>query len=67
MSIFVESDEALLEQLIYYRGLGYTQEEIQDRMDISQQTLSRWFAKIKELEKDGQLYVAVTVDFERIR
>ena len=52
----------LIEDLIYYRGLGYGQEEISQKIDVPQSTVSRWLKKIKELEEEGRMSVSIGVN-----
>ena len=41
-------DVQKLRKVVILRGLGYSQEEISERTDVSQQALSRWFRELKE-------------------
>ena len=41
-------DVQKLRKVVILRGLGYSQEEISERTDVSQQALSRWFKELKE-------------------
>lgn len=56
--------QELAEDLIYYRGLGYTQQQIAEKLDHPQPTISRWYKKIRELHESGELDVAIGVELK---
>lgn len=51
----------LMEDLIYYRGCGYTQEQISEELNIPQASVSRKLKELSELEKSGKITVSIGV------
>ena len=52
----------LMEDLIYYRGTGYSQEEISDILEIPQATVSRKMKELSELERQNKITVSIGVE-----
>ena len=51
----------LCEDLIYFRGLGYTQQEISEELGIPRRTVGRKLEELKDLHRTGKISVSIGV------
>lgn len=50
------------EELIVFRGVGFGQGKIAEKLGISQQTVSNWLSRINDQYSGGDIEVNIRVD-----